>query len=152
WRVRIGAGGEIDRNDSRGGTGGTGADSRGRDDYMAGTWIAQAGETGMSTTIGFLGLGAMGAPMAANLVAAGFRVQAWNRSRAKADAVAGARACGTPREAATGADFVLTMLADDDAVEQVTHGPDGLLSTLGPEAVHVGMSTVSVAVTRRLIA
>ncbi len=106
----------------------------------------------MSRTIGFLGAGAMGAPMAANLVAGGFAVRVWNRSPARAEAIAGATVAATPREAATGAEFVVTMLADDAAVEAVTFGGDGLLAGLGPAAVHVGMSTISVAATRRLAA
>ncbi|MBK7715584.1 MAG: NAD(P)-dependent oxidoreductase [Gemmatimonadetes bacterium] len=104
------------------------------------------------TTLAFLGLGAMGAPMAANLVAAGFRVRAWNRSAHRTESLAGAIPCRTPREAATGAEFVLTMLADDAAVEAVTFGPDGLLAALGGEALHLGMSTLSVAAVRRLVA
>lgn len=106
----------------------------------------------MSMTVGFLGLGAMGAPMAANLVAAGFAVRVWNRSPGKASAVVGAAIAGTPRDAAAGADVVITMLADDVAVEAVSYGPDGLLAGLGQDAVHIGMSTISVAATRRLVA
>jgi 3-hydroxyisobutyrate dehydrogenase-like beta-hydroxyacid dehydrogenase len=106
----------------------------------------------MRMTVGFLGLGAMGAPMAANLVAAGFALRLWNRSPGKAVAVGGAAIAATPREAALGADFVITMLADDSAVEAVTYGPDGLLAGLSEGAVHIGMSTISVAATRRLVA
>jgi 3-hydroxyisobutyrate dehydrogenase-like beta-hydroxyacid dehydrogenase len=105
----------------------------------------------MSATVGFLGAGAMGAPMAANLVAAGFAMRVWNRSRARAEGIAGATVAATPREAATGADFVITMLADDAAVESVTFGADGLLAGLGPEGIHIGMSTIAVAATRRLV-
>jgi 3-hydroxyisobutyrate dehydrogenase-like beta-hydroxyacid dehydrogenase len=105
----------------------------------------------MSAAVGFLGLGAMGFPMAANLVAAGFEVRAWNRSPARAEALTGARAARTPRDAAVGAEFVVTMLSDDAAVEAVTDGPEGLLAGLAPGAVHIGMSTVSLAVTRRLV-
>lgn len=104
----------------------------------------------MSATVGFLGLGAMGLPMAANLVGAGFRVRAWNRSPGKAEALTGAFAARTPREATEGAEFVVTMLADDRAVEAVTEGPDGLLGGLPVGAIHVGMSTVSLAAARRL--
>jgi 3-hydroxyisobutyrate dehydrogenase-like beta-hydroxyacid dehydrogenase len=104
----------------------------------------------MSATIGFLGLGAMGFPMAANLVAAGFKVRAWNRTPAKAEALTGARTARTPRDAAVGAEFVVTMLSDDAAVEGVTDGPDGLLAGLAPDAVHLGMSTISLSGTRRL--
>ena len=102
-------------------------------------------------TVAFLGLGAMGAPMAANLVAAGFRVRAWNRSAHRTESLVGAIPCRTPREAATGAEFVLTMLADDAAVEAVTFGADGVLGALGAEALHLGMSTLSVAAVRRLV-
>lgn len=105
----------------------------------------------MTTTVAFLGLGAMGAPMAANLVAAGFTVRVWNRSRDRA-AIPGAERANSPREAVAGAALAITMLADDAAVEGVTLGPNGLLSGLGAEAVHVGMSTVSLAATRRLVA
>jgi 3-hydroxyisobutyrate dehydrogenase-like beta-hydroxyacid dehydrogenase len=106
----------------------------------------------MTTTVAFLGLGAMGMPMAMNLIAAGHRVRAWNRSRSRAETLVGATAAATPREAATGAEFAITMLADDRAVEAVTYGPDGVLVGLAPEAVHLGMSTVSLAATRRLAA
>lgn len=102
------------------------------------------------TNVGFLGMGGMGLPMAANLISAGFTVRAWNRSSAKAQALTGATACKTPREAATGAEFVISMLADDAAVEGVTVGPDGLLAGLGDGAAHISMSTISVALTRRL--
>ncbi len=104
----------------------------------------------MTTVVGFLGLGGMGFPMAANLVSAGFTVRAWNRSPDKAKALAGATPCATPRDAATGAEFVISMLADDAAVEGATNGPDGLLAGLSPGATHISMSTISVAATRRL--
>lgn len=82
------------------------------------------------STIAVLGTGIMGRPMAANLLAAGFRVRAWNRTLDKARPLAeqGADICATPREAATGADIVLTMLADGEAVRQVMAGPDGVLA------------------------
>jgi 3-hydroxyisobutyrate dehydrogenase-like beta-hydroxyacid dehydrogenase len=105
----------------------------------------------MTTTVAFLGLGAMGAPMAANLVAAGFTVRVWNRSRQRA-AIPGAERAESPGEAARGAAFAITMLADDAAVEAVTLGPDGLLAGLSAAAVHLGMSTISLAATRRLVA
>jgi 3-hydroxyisobutyrate dehydrogenase-like beta-hydroxyacid dehydrogenase len=92
----------------------------------------------------------MGAALATNLVAAGFPVRVWNRSRARAEALKGVTVADTPREAAQGADFVITMLADDAAVEAVTGGVNGLLEGLASEAVHIGMSTVSLAATRRL--
>lgn len=99
-----------------------------------------------------LGAGAMGAPIARNLVAAGFPVSMWNRSPERAHAVQGARVASTPADAAGGADFVLSMLADDSAVEDVVFGADGILGSLRRGACHVGMSTISVALSRRLAA
>ncbi|HXG44427.1 MAG TPA: NAD(P)-dependent oxidoreductase [Gemmatimonadales bacterium] len=105
----------------------------------------------MTGPVAFLGLGAMGTPMAANLLAAGFALRVWNRTAAKAKALTGAEWAASPREAAEGAAVVITMLADDAAVEATTFGPHGLLAGLGPDGVHAGMSTVSVACTRRLV-
>jgi 3-hydroxyisobutyrate dehydrogenase-like beta-hydroxyacid dehydrogenase len=104
--------------------------------------------------VGFVGLGRMGLPMARNLVRAGHEVAAYNRTRSRADALAeaGARVADTPAEAAAGAEVVVTMLADDAAVEAVTLGGDGLLGALPPGALHLGMSTVGVALSRRLAA
>jgi 3-hydroxyisobutyrate dehydrogenase-like beta-hydroxyacid dehydrogenase len=103
-------------------------------------------------TLAVLGAGAMGAPIARNLVAAGFPVSMWNRSPERAHAVQGARVASTPADAAGGADFVLSMLADDSAVEDVVFGADGILGSLRRGACHVGMSTISVALSRRLAA
>jgi 3-hydroxyisobutyrate dehydrogenase-like beta-hydroxyacid dehydrogenase len=101
--------------------------------------------------IGFIGLGNMGSGMAANLLKAGHQVIAYNRSQDKVDALAahGARPARTVAEA-SGAQVVVTMLANDDAVEAVTFGADGILATLRPGAVHVSCSTISVALAARL--
>jgi len=101
--------------------------------------------------IGFIGLGNMGAGMAANLLKAGHRVTAYNRSRDKVDALAerGARPASTVAEAC-GGEVVVSMLANDDAVEAVTFGPDGILASLSAGAVHVSCSTISVALATRL--
>lgn len=104
----------------------------------------------MNRTVGFLGAGAMGAPMAANLVAAGYAVRLWNRSPEKARAVAGATVVLTPRQAAAAADVVISMLADDSSVTAVVQGPDGLLASMAKGTTHVSMSTLSVAGVRRL--
>lgn len=103
------------------------------------------------STIAVLGTGIMGRPMAANLLAAGFRVRAWNRTLEKARPLAeqGADICATPREAATGADVVLTMLADGDAVRQVMTGPDGVLEQ-GARPLWIQASTVGVDATAQL--
>ena len=95
--------------------------------------------------VGFCGLGKMGRPMAANLVAAGHSVKVWNRTPGKAPAKA--VECRTPAEAAAGADVVVTMLADDAAVESVVFGPQGIL---GAPAIHCGMSTISMQLSQRL--
>lgn len=100
--------------------------------------------------IGFIGLGQMGAAMASNLLKAGHELTVWNRSKGKAGALieAGAAEASTPAEAA-GGDLVISMLADDPAVETVVFGPDGLLPA-GGKAVHVSMSTISLALSERL--
>lgn len=104
--------------------------------------------------VGFVGLGRMGLPMARNLVRAGHEVAAYNRTQSRADALAeaGARAADTPADAAAGAEVVVTMLSDDAAVEAVTLGEGGILGALPPGALHLGMSTVGVALSRRLAA
>lgn len=100
--------------------------------------------------VGFIGLGRMGAAMAANLLKAGHEVAVWNRSPDKADALvqAGARRAASPRDAAEAA-VVMSMLADDAAVEAVVHGADGILDA---PALHVSHSTISIALADRLAA
>ncbi|MEU1188208.1 NAD(P)-dependent oxidoreductase [Streptomyces sp. NPDC005859] len=87
-----------------------------------------------SGTVGFIGLGAMGLPMAARLAKAGFDVLAWNRGRAPLDAAvaAGCRAADRPAEVAAGARTVVTMLPDLPQVRAVLEGPDGLLAGRDP--------------------
>jgi 3-hydroxyisobutyrate dehydrogenase-like beta-hydroxyacid dehydrogenase len=107
--------------------------------------------------IGFIGLGNMGRGMAANLLKAGHHVTVYNRSPAKAEALVqqGATAARTIAEAC-GGEVVFTMLADDQAVENVTFGdPDGeqgIVASLGQGATHVSSSTISVAMSQRLAA
>lgn len=97
-------------------------------------------------TLAFLGLGAMGARQAARLLDAGHTLTVWNRSPERATALVaqGARLAGTPREAATGADLVISMVRDDDASRAVWTGLDGALAGLGPDAVAVESSTLTV--------
>jgi 3-hydroxyisobutyrate dehydrogenase-like beta-hydroxyacid dehydrogenase len=102
--------------------------------------------------IGFIGLGHMGSAMVRSLLRAGHQVVAWNRTREKAEALVseGARVADTLADACRG-DGVITMLADDQAVQQVTCGPHGLLDSLAPEkAIHVSMSTISPQLVRNL--
>ena len=103
--------------------------------------------------VGFIGLGHMGAGMAANLFRAGHEVTVYNRtpSRARALVEQGAHAAGQVADACRG-DAVITMLADDAAVEGVVFGEDGVIEVLGQGAIHVSMSTISVALSERLAA
>jgi len=104
--------------------------------------------------IAFIGLGNMGSPMAANLIKAGHKLTVYNRTRSRAEALQseGARVANTPGEAASGAEVAITMLADDHALESVVFGKGSLLDSLPPNAIHVSMSTISVALSRRLAA
>ena len=103
--------------------------------------------------VGFIGLGHMGRGMAANLLAAGHALTVYNRSSDKADPLIGkgARLAKTPGDAAR-AQVVITMLADDHAVERVVFDKGGILDSLAPGAIHVSMSTISVALAERLAA
>lgn len=98
--------------------------------------------------IGFIGLGQMGAAMASNLIQAGHDVTVWNRSPDKAEPLvaAGATRAARPVDTAQG-DVVMTMLADDAALEAVVFGPDGIA---GAPALHVGHSTIGLALADRL--
>jgi 3-hydroxyisobutyrate dehydrogenase len=92
-----------------------------------------------------LGLGAMGAGMAANWVAKGFPLSVWNRTPAKAQTLAtrGAKVAATPREAAAGADVIVAMVADDAASRSVWLGADGALAGAKPGAIVVESSTLT---------
>jgi 3-hydroxyisobutyrate dehydrogenase-like beta-hydroxyacid dehydrogenase len=102
--------------------------------------------------VGFIGLGSMGLPMATNLLKAGHELIVYNRTRSRAEELAkqGARAAGSPREAAAGVDVLITMLADDAAVESVMFGDQGALAGLIRGAIHASMSTIGHALSRRL--
>jgi 3-hydroxyisobutyrate dehydrogenase-like beta-hydroxyacid dehydrogenase len=101
--------------------------------------------------IGFIGLGQMGAGMAANLLKAGHRVTVFNRTPAKAEALIaqGATLATSIAEASRG-DAVVTMLANDEAVEDVVIGRDGVIANLPSGALHVSSSTISVTLSERL--
>jgi 3-hydroxyisobutyrate dehydrogenase-like beta-hydroxyacid dehydrogenase len=103
-------------------------------------------------SIGFVGLGAMGAPMAARLVGAGFVVTVWNRSpeRAAPLVAAGARLAASPAEAAGDADVVISVLFDDAAVEAVAFGEAGLAASMRPGTTHLSCSTISPTLADRL--
>lgn len=105
-------------------------------------------------TIGFVGLGAMGSRMALNLLQAGFRLRVYNRDRSKTrDAAAkGAAVCATPAEAASGAEFVVSIVADDAATREVMLGAQGALASIAQSAVIIDSSTNSPAVAREVAA
>ena len=97
-------------------------------------------------SVAILGLGIMGASMAARVASAGFPLAVYNRNPAKAAALkaAGARVAATPAEAAAGAQFILSMLADDDAARAVWLGEKGALQGAAPGALLVESSTITV--------
>jgi 3-hydroxyisobutyrate dehydrogenase-like beta-hydroxyacid dehydrogenase len=102
--------------------------------------------------IGFIGLGGMGQAMAQNLVSAGHDLTVYNRTRARAEGLReqGVHVAESPREAAEGREAVVTMLADDQALDDVVLGPDGLAAGLARGAIHVSSSTISVDLSKRL--
>ena len=104
-------------------------------------------------TVAFLGLGVMGYPMAGHLVSKGHDVRVYNRTIAKAEAwVAqhGGSFGATPREAAEGADFIMTCVGNDDDLRTVCLGDDGAFAGMKPGAIFVDHTTVSAQVTREL--
>ncbi|WP_312879952.1 NAD(P)-dependent oxidoreductase [Phyllobacterium trifolii] len=108
---------------------------------------------GTDMKVGFIGLGHMGAGMAANLLRANHDVAVYNRTRAKADALValGATTAASIAEVAR-ADVVISMLANDASVEAVVGGEQGVVSNLAPGAVHISSSTISVALSEKLAA
>ncbi len=105
-------------------------------------------------TVGFVGIGRMGEGMVRNLLAAGHPVSVYNRSAARAEALAadGARVAASPADAAAGAPLVISILADDASTEAMTTGPEGIAAGLAPGGVHACMATISVELGRRLAA
>ncbi|WP_059051481.1 NAD(P)-dependent oxidoreductase [Paenibacillus senegalimassiliensis] len=104
--------------------------------------------------IGFIGLGTMGAPMAANLLKQGYPVTVYNRTASKAAALAsqGASLAATPREAAAGADVIITMVSNDASIAAVYEGPDGVLAGMRPGTTVIDCSTISPALVKKLAA
>ncbi|HEV7373161.1 MAG TPA: NAD(P)-dependent oxidoreductase [Pyrinomonadaceae bacterium] len=102
--------------------------------------------------VGFIGLGNMGSAIARNLIKAGHTLTVYNRTRSRAEEFAsvGARVAETPADAATDAEALITMLADDRAVEDVIFAPGNAIDALPAGAVHISMSTISVHLSRRL--
>ena len=105
------------------------------------------------TRVGFIGLGIMGGPMAANLVKAGFDVVGYNRSRGKVDRFveAGGRGAGSAAEAIRNRDVVISVLPDSPDVEQLALGDDGVFANAREGSLYIDMSTIRPA-SARLVA
>lgn len=108
----------------------------------------------MATTVGFLGLGIMGAAMARNCLRAGHDVMVWNRTAQATEplAAAGAKVAATPARAAAHGDVIILMLTDPEACQAVLFGPDGVAESLGPGKTVINMSTISPAYARQAAA
>lgn len=104
------------------------------------------------STVAFLGLGAMGSRMAANLLAAGHTLRAWNRDGAKAKALAsqGAAVCATAAEAVRGAEFICSIVADDVATREVMLGGGGVIAAAAPGSIVIDSSTNTPAMAREV--
>ncbi len=102
--------------------------------------------------IGFIGLGSMGLPMATNLLAAGHKLRVYNRTASKAESLAarGAELASNPAQVASSGGVVITMLADDGALEGVVMGVDTIAHRLAPGGIHISMSTIAPATARKL--
>ena len=108
----------------------------------------------MTHKIGFVGLGAMGLPMATNLLAAGFHLTIYNRTASKAEPLVakGAHRALRAGDVAHPGGIVVSMLADDGSVKALVTGEDALAEHLAPDGIHISMSTVSPAATQELAA
>jgi 2-hydroxy-3-oxopropionate reductase len=104
------------------------------------------------TTVGFIGLGIMGGPMAANLVKAGFEVVGYNRSPEPVQRLVeqGGRGAGSLAEAVRDADVVVTMVPDSPDVEAVTLGEDGIYAQARPGTLHLDMSSIRPDVAKKV--
>ncbi len=105
-----------------------------------------------SMKVGFVGTGIMGAPMARNLLKAGFAVTAYNRTQSKAEALTGdgANVVDSAAAAADGADAVISIVSDSPDVEAVYFGDEGICEAIGSGAVAIDMSTISPTVAKRV--
>jgi len=104
----------------------------------------------MADTVGFIGLGIMGKPMAENLIEAGYDLVVHNRTREKAEELEGAMVAGSPKEVAERSDIIITMLPDSPQVDEVLAGEDGVFEGVEEGNLIVDMSTISPVVTEEL--
>ena len=105
----------------------------------------------MIKTISYLGLGTMGSGMAANLLKAGYKLTVWNRNADKCEPFArkGARVADTPADAVREVDLVMYSLSNDQAIEEVVFGSEGILSVIKEGQIAMDMSTVLPATSLR---
>jgi 3-hydroxyisobutyrate dehydrogenase len=106
----------------------------------------------MTDRIGFIGLGIMGRPMARNLLKAGYPLTVWNRSQPAIEELVrdGASPGSSPEDVTHQSDVIITIVTDSPDVEKVALGPKGIIEGGRPGLVHIDMSTISPAVTRRI--
>src|ERR671918_3188873 len=102
--------------------------------------------------LGFIGLGAMGAPMATNLLEAGHELAVWNRSPERVDTLveAGARRADTPADAASGTRATILMVTNAEAVQEVLFGEQGVVEGLPTGATVINMGTIGAVATTRI--
>ncbi|MBW4472765.1 MAG: NAD(P)-dependent oxidoreductase [Stenomitos rutilans HA7619-LM2] len=108
----------------------------------------------MSDTIGFVGLGSMGLPLAINLLESGYELRVYNRTAAKAQSLVekGAIAVDAPADVVEPGGVVISILSNDQALEEVVLGEQGLLSRLAADSIHLSMSTVAPTTAQKLAA
>ena len=108
----------------------------------------------MKPAVGVIGLGLMGRPMSMNILKAGYPLTVWNRTASRADELvaAGARLAESPREVASRSDFLITMVSDPPALEEVLWGPNGAMPALKRGSLYIDSSTVSPALARKIAA
>jgi 3-hydroxyisobutyrate dehydrogenase-like beta-hydroxyacid dehydrogenase len=109
-------------------------------------------EVNKMSTIGFVGLGAMGSRVSGRLLDAGHELYGNDRTRPKTEPLIerGLQWCDTPREVAVGADVIFSMVTDDAALDAITSGPNGILAGLAERKIYVDMSTVSPRASRQV--
>jgi len=105
----------------------------------------------MATSVGFIGLGLMGHPMAANILKAGHSLTVWNRTASRGDDLVaqGAKRAGSPRELAAASEVVITIVSDPPALESVLWGETGVFAGLKSGSLIIESSTVSPALEKR---
>jgi 3-hydroxyisobutyrate dehydrogenase-like beta-hydroxyacid dehydrogenase len=107
---------------------------------------------GPQTKVGLIGLGLMGKPMGMNLLKAGFPLTVWNRTASRADELvaAGAKLTPSPRELAANSEFVLSIVSDPPALEEVLWGQNGAMQGFQRGSIYVDSSTVSPTLARKV--